>query len=57
MEKETMTVNELMEYLHISRSKAYELVHADGFPSFRIGKKVLISKSSLSEWIKKQENK
>ena len=57
MEKAIMTVNELMEYLHIGRSKAYELIHAEGFPSFRIGRKVLINKASLSEWIKNQENK
>lgn len=49
--KMTITVNELSKYLGISRSIAYELVNSDGFPSFRIGKKILINVDALRDWI------
>lgn len=51
MEKATMTVKELQQYLGVSRSTVYELVNSKDFPSFRIGKKILISKERLNEWI------
>ena len=55
--KPTMTVRELMEFLSISRATAYELVNNSSFPSFRIGRKVLINRASLEEWMKDQEAK
>lgn len=57
MEKGTMTVNELQAYLGIGRRQAYELANSKAFPSFRIGRKLLINKDRLSEWMKKQEEK
>lgn len=50
----TLTVDELKETLGISRTEAYELVKQDDFPSFRIGKKILISKQGLQQWISRQ---
>ena len=55
--KKTITVSELMGVLCVGRKKAYELVHSHGFPSFRIGRKVLINCDGLEAWIKKQEEK
>ncbi len=55
--KSTMTVKELMVFLGISRATAYELVNDSGFPSFRIGRKVLINRAGLEEWMKEQEAK
>lgn len=49
--KKTLSVNELSEYLGIGRATAYELVNSDGFPSFRIGKKILINVDALHQWI------
>lgn len=51
-EKKTLTVEETMKYLGISRSTIYELVNSKGFPSFRIGKKILVNVDALEEWIK-----
>ncbi|MBO6094059.1 MAG: helix-turn-helix domain-containing protein [Clostridia bacterium] len=51
MERATMTVKELQLYLGVSRTTVYELVNSKDFPSFRIGKKILISKERLNEWI------
>ena len=49
--KKTLTVRELCEYLGIGRKTAYELVNSKDFPSFRIGKKILINTDALQEWI------
>jgi len=38
--------------LRISRSKAYDLMHSEGFPTLRIGKhKLLVSKELFLAWI------
>ena len=57
MEKATLIPKELQEYIHIGRVKAYELCKSDGFPSFRIGRKVLISREGLDRWLREQETK
>ena len=54
MERQTMTVKELMAFLGIGRVTAYKLVNENGFPSIRIGRKVLIDREGLQAWIKKQ---
>ena len=50
-EKKNLTVEETMKYLGVSRSTIYELVNSKGFPSFRIGKKILVNVDALQEWI------
>jgi len=50
----TLTVEQVGKVLGISRTKAYELVHAKDFPTIRIGKRLIISKFALVKWI--QEN-
>ena len=57
MDKATMTVKEMQSYLSIGRVKAYELVNSSGFPSFRIGRKILIDCEALDRWVKAQEGK
>ena len=42
MEKTTMSVQELSSQMGISLPKAYELVKTPGFPSIRIGTRILI---------------
>lgn len=55
MDKGTMTVKEMQDYLSIGRVKAYELANTAGFPSIRIGRKVLISCEGLKRWIAEKE--
>ncbi len=57
MEKRTLTVQELMAELHIGRKKAYEMVHSKDFPSFRIGRKILVSSDGLNDWLRNEEGK
>lgn len=47
----TLTVDELVEELHISRKIAYELVREPDFPSFNIGKRILINREGLQRWV------
>lgn len=49
--KRTLTVKELQTELGIARTTAYELVNSKGFPSFRIGKKILVNVERLNEWM------
>lgn len=57
MERLVMDVKELQDALRISRRFAYELTKQDGFPSFKIGKKVLIDRAGLERWMKEQQEK
>lgn len=51
MEKTTMSVQELSSQMGISLPKAYELVKAPGFPSIRIGTRILIPIDAFREWL------
>lgn len=56
-EKLTLTVTEAARTLGISRPTLYTLVHSEGFPAFQIGKRILISRSGLEEWVQEQSNR
>ena len=47
----TLSVDELAEELHISSPTAYDLVKEPDFPSFRIGKRILVNRAALQRWI------
>lgn len=49
-----LSVPEVASVLGISRAGVYDLVRSDGFPVIRIGKRVVIPKENLVEWINKQ---
>ena len=38
--------------LGISLSSCYELMHENGFPVIRIGKRMVVEKSRFIEWVK-----
>lgn len=50
----TLTAPEVGEVLGISRAAAYELVRSKGFPSMRIGTRILVPKDKLIRWIDEQ---
>jgi excisionase family DNA binding protein len=57
MEKTTMSVQELSSQMGISLPKAYELVKTQGFPSIRIGTRILIPINAFREWLVITSNK
>ena len=50
----TLTAPEVGEVLGISRAAAYDLVRSKGFPSMRIGTRILVPKDKLIAWINEQ---
>ena len=54
MERTTMSVQELSARMGISLPKAYELVKTPGFPTLRIGTRILIPIDAYKEWLIKQ---
>lgn len=54
MEKVTMSVQELAGQMGISLPVAYELVRQEGFPSIRIGRRILIPVEPFREWLGRQ---
>lgn len=50
-DKLVYTVNEMAKTLGIGLNKAYELIHGNQVHSLRIGRKILIPKKSLENWL------
>ncbi|MBR5737256.1 MAG: helix-turn-helix domain-containing protein [Verrucomicrobia bacterium] len=44
----------MADELDIGRNVAYQLVQQPGFPAFTIGRRVLVSRKGLQEWIDSQ---
>ncbi len=52
-----LSVPEMAAVLGISRTVAYDLVRSKGFPSIRIGTRLIVPKENLMEWIQEQLQK
>lgn len=50
----TLSVPEVAAVLGISRAGAYKLVHSASFPKVKIGKRILVPKDKLIEWLDAQ---
>ena len=50
----TLNANQLAGVLGISRAKAYELLHRKGFPTIKIGKRLIVPKDNLIRWMERQ---
>ena len=55
-EKLTLSVEEAGKLLGVSRQVAYQLIHRPDFPTIQIGRRVLIPKKQLEEWMDRQVN-
>jgi len=51
MEKTTMSVQELSTQMGISLAKAYQLVKTPGFPTIKVGTRILIPVDAYREWL------
>ena len=49
-----LNAEQLAETLQISRARAYQLLNSRGFPTLQIGKRKLVPKDKLMDWIDKQ---
>ena len=50
----TLSVEELAAFLGISRVGAYNLTHAKGFPTLRVGKRILVPRDQFLQWMDRQ---
>ena len=54
----TMDVKTMANDLNIGIVTAYQLVNSEGFyPAFRIGRKILINREKLQQWLNEQSDK
>jgi excisionase family DNA binding protein len=51
-EKLTLTVTEAAELIGVCKPTMYELVRSNSFRSLKVGKKILISNKSFTDWIR-----
>ena len=54
--KLTLTVPEAARIVGICNPKMYELVRAGKIRSIKVGKKILISRKSLTDWVEKGDS-
>ena len=52
-----LSVPEVAAALGISQAGAYELVRTDGFPSLKVGSRIVVPKEKFIEWIDKNTAK
>ena len=52
-----LNVRQLSKYLNISESIAYQLVRSEGFPTLRLGKRIVVPVALLDEWIRDKATK
>ena len=48
-----LNVQMIADVLGISRSKAYELVSSAGFPSLKLGNRIIVPREQFVEWVRK----
>lgn len=53
-ERLTLTPAEAAALLGVSLPTFYQLCRREGFPSIRVGRKILISKTGLQRWLEQQ---
>ena len=46
-----LNMKQLSDLLGISDASAYELIQEEGFPALRIGKRIVVPKEELQNWI------
>ena len=55
-EKSVLSVQELARQMGISLPKAYELVKEQGFPTIRIGTRILIPTEGFRDWLRQKSS-
>lgn len=55
--RKTMTVKEFCEEYSVGINKGYELINCEGFPMLRVGRKILILRSKVDQWLEMQVGK
>lgn len=51
------TPADIQNIFKCGKKKAYEIMHMNGFPSFRIDTALYVEKTALADWIMRVKNK
>ena len=54
-DKATISVAEMAKALGVSNPVAYAIVHTDGFPAMRIGRRIRIPVSAFEAWMEEHK--
>lgn len=57
VEKKTLSVAEAAQVVGVSTRYMYDLVKTEGFPTIRVGKRLLVSAKGLERWLDEQAKK
>lgn len=49
--KRLLTHMELAVYLSVGRNKAFNLLHTQGFPTVKIGRRIFANREQVDKWI------
>ena len=47
----TLNANQVAEILGVARNTAYTLMHSEGFPTLHVGRRLLVPKDKLLQWM------
>ncbi len=53
----SLNIDDVAAYLNISRAYAYQLANKEGFPTLRIGTRLIVPKDAFEIWIKENTGK
>ncbi len=53
----SLNADQIADVLGISRANAYQLMHQYGFPTLQIGKRMVVPKDKLIQWMDKKTKK
>ena len=51
------TVKDIQQILSLGKTRAYELMRSDGFPSFKLNSRLYVTKQNFEKWINTRTNK
>jgi excisionase family DNA binding protein len=52
-----LTVSDVANVLGVSRSVANSVIHSNGFPVIRVGKRLITPRDSFFRWLAEQEGR
>ena len=50
-------VEDIESILHLGRTKAYQLMSSDAFPSFRLNRRLYVTKPNFEKWLQSYTKK
>jgi excisionase family DNA binding protein len=53
-QKLALSITETATVLGLSRPSVYRLLRSEGFPTVRVGRRVLVSRAGLERWLVQQ---